>query len=345
MRAMRPRRPAPIASTGCPLVSAPWSVALLGVCVCLGLGTCLGCGEVAPKTRSSTHWLACDTDSACRNLSLGARCEAGYCVTSGDSRLALSTVLDEGFEADSLSDTAFGYETGYLLRNDEAQAYTDRTENVSLENGELVLTARAESFDAASFTSGSVDTRGRQAFTFGRFEARMRIARGRGCSNVFWLLPESPSPDVYSCDDMDNCYLGTWPAWGDVTIANVQSRDPDTLVTALNYGIWDSELSGVRHAEVIAFSALAAADAGWHVFALEWGPERMEWFVDDELVASANLTLPDLYLPEGEHPFHQPFSLKLNLALGGLDQTPVAADYPAELRIDWVKVTQWLPEE
>jgi beta-glucanase (GH16 family) len=303
------------------------------------------CGQVGPQTTSSTHWLACSADAECQNLGLQVRCESGYCASEAGSRLARTLVMEEEFDVDALDLTAFDYETGYLLRNNEAQAYTDREQNVHLEAGQLVLTALAEPFDAASFTSGSVSTTGVQSFTFGRIEARMQVPLGRGCSTAFWLLPEAPAPDVNSCGDTGSCYPGTWPAWGDVTIANVQSQTPDRVLTSLNYGIWDDALAGVRHGEVTAAVPLGATTDGWHVFALEWGPERMEWSVDDELVASTDLALPDLYLPQGEHPFHQPFHIKLNLALGGLDQAPVAEDYPQELRVDWVRVTQWLPEE
>jgi beta-glucanase (GH16 family) len=254
-------------------------------------------------------------------------------------------VLEEEFDASTLDVTAFDHETGYLLRNDEAQAYTDREQNVRLEAGQLVLTALAETFDSASFTSGSVHTSGARAFTFGRIEARMQVPLGRGCSTAFWLLPEAPAPDINSCDDSGACYLGTWPAWGDVTIANIQSQTPDRVLTSLNYGIWDDTLAGVRHGEVTSPAALSATTDGWHIFALEWGPQRIQWVVDGEIAASTDLSLPDLYLPDGEHPFHQPFHIKLNLALGGFDQAPVAEDYPQELRVDWVRVTQWLPEE
>jgi beta-glucanase (GH16 family) len=253
--------------------------------------------------------------------------------------------MEEDFDVSALELTAFDYETGYLLRNDEAQAYTDRPQNVRIEAGQLVLTALAETFDAASFTSGSVTTSGAHSFAFGRIEARMQVPLGRGCSTAFWLLPEAPGPEVNSCGDTGSCYLGTWPAWGDVTIANVQSRTPDRVLTSLNYGIWDDAVAGVRHGQVTSFAPLEETADGWHVFALEWGPERMEWFVDDELVASTDLALPDLYLPQGENPFQKPFHIKLSLALGGLDQAPVAEDYPQELRVDWVRVTQWLPEE
>ena len=319
-----------------------WSSRL---CVILGV---LGgaCGPGGPESSSSTHWLRCQVDADCTNLALGARCgEDGYCTAPDGARLAQTLVLDESFSGESLDPETFGFETGFELRNAEAQAYTERLENVRIEEGALVITARAESYEAASYTSGSVHTLGRRAFTFGRFEARMRVPLGRGCSSSFWMLPEAPGAPVNTCVDPTPCYDGTWPAWGDIVIVNHQSQVPGRLLNAVSYGVWDDSVAAVRHGvRTGPEHTIAAPDSEWHLFTLDWGPERMEWSVDGMLVSTLELPPTDLYQPEGQNPFHRPFHLKLGLALGGLDQTPVAADYPQQLSVDFVRVWQWLPE-
>ncbi|MBN2196513.1 MAG: glycoside hydrolase family 16 protein [Polyangiaceae bacterium] len=317
------------------------------LCIVLAGFASSGCGPSGPRSSSSTHWLRCGTDPECANLAVGARCEKdGFCVASGGTRLVQSLVLDEGFSGTTLDPATFGFETGFDLRNAEAQAYTDRAENVRVEGGELVITARAEAYDGADFTSGSVTTLGRQALTFGRFEVRLRMPLGRGCSSAFWMLPEAPGMPVNTCVDPTPCYSGTWPAWGDIVVANHQSQNPGGILTGVSYGTWDDAVAGVRHGVAMGPEyMIAAPDTGWHVFALDWGPERMEWYVDDVLANSLLLPPADLYQPDGQNPFHRPFHLKLSLALGGLDQAPAAGDYPQELRADYVRVWQWLPEE
>ena len=128
---------------------------------------------------------------------------------------------------------------------------------------------------------------------------------------------------------------------GDITIANLQSQLPGQVLGTVSYGVWDDELAGVTHGGFSGANANVEGATEFHDYALEWGPERLDWFVDDVLVRSLPLPPPDLYLPEGLDPFQQPFHLRLNLALGGLDQAPEPSDYPQQLRVDWIRVWQW----
>jgi beta-glucanase (GH16 family) len=307
----------------------------------------LACGgQSAPTTSSSTHWLACETDLDCANLAAGALCGGdGYCVSPVGGHLRQELVYSDEFEGTTLDSSRLDFETGASIRNDEAQAYTDRPANVSVDAGNLILTALAEQYDGAEFTSGSVNSEGLFSFTFGRIEARISAPVGRGCSAAFWMLPENPAPYVRSCVDGSTCYDGTWPAWGDVTVANHQSQLPGQVLGTASYGIWDDALAGVTHGVFDDGNAAVEDASAYHTYALDWGPARLEWFVDDVLVRTLVLPPEDMYSPGGVDPFRQPFHVRLNLAIGGLDQAPDPADYPQEMRIDWVRVWQWTPEE
>ncbi len=303
-------------------------------------------GQSSPSTSSSTHWLACEVDADCANLAIGARCgNEGFCTAGDGTPLVQELVYSDEFDEAELDRSHFGFETGSDIRNGEAQAYTDREENVSVEDGALVITARAEEYDGASFTSGSVHSEGVFSFTFGRVEARMAAPTGRGCSAAFWMLPENPSPPVWSCVEEGACYDGTWPAWGDITIANLQSQLPGQVLGTVSYGIWDDALEGVRQGLFAGENAEVDDPTEYHTYALEWGPSRLEWFIDDELVRTLVLPPPDIYFPDDVDPFRQPFHVRLNLAIGGLDQAPDPASYPQELRVDWIKVWQWQPAD
>lgn len=309
--------------------------------------TAMACGgKSGGNASSSTHWLTCDVDSDCANLTVGAVCgDDGFCSTSAGRRLQQQLVYSDDFEEPMLDSARFGFEVGAGIRNDEAQAYTDRSENVAIDAGDLVLTARAEEYEGSSFTSGSVNSEGRFSFTFGRVEARLSAPTGDGCSAAFWMLPEDPAPPVQSCTDDAGCYMGTWPAWGDITIANLQSQLPEQVLGTASYGVWDEALEGVTHGVFSGENASVDDPTAYHVYAIEWGPSRIDWFVDDELVRTLELPPNDMYFPGGEDPFQQPFHVRLNLAIGGLDQTPDPADYPEELRVDWVRVWQWQADE
>jgi beta-glucanase (GH16 family) len=299
-------------------------------------------GQSSPRTSSSTHWLACQVDADCANLAIGARCGSeGFCTAGDGTLLVRELVYSDDFDEPGLDTARFGYEIGTGIRNDEAQAYTDRSQNVTIDAGVLLITARAEEYQGASFTSGSMNSEGVFSFTFGRIEARYAAPVGRGCSAAFWMLPENPAPPVWSCIDGGMCYSGTWPAWGDITIANLQSQLPNQVLGTVSYGIWDDAVEGVTQGLFAGENAAVDDPTAYHTYALEWGPSRLDWFIDDVLVRTLELPPENMYFPDGVDPFRQPFHLRLNLALGGLDQAPEPADYPQELRVDWVKVWQW----
>jgi beta-glucanase (GH16 family) len=83
------------------------------------------------------------------------------------------------------------------------------------------------------------------------------------------------------------------------------------------------------------------AASGYHDCAIQWGPRRIDWFIDGERTASFDTTDAAIHHPEQSDPFAQPFHLLLSLAVGGLSEAPVADDYPQEMRVDWLRVTQY----
>lgn len=69
--------------------------------------------------------------------------------------------------------------------NNELQFYTDRTENVKVENGFLLITAIQEPFNGAAYTSARLITKGKLETQYGRVEARMRLPLDKVCGRHF----------------------------------------------------------------------------------------------------------------------------------------------------------------
>jgi beta-glucanase (GH16 family) len=85
--------------------------------------------------------------------------------------------------------TKWSYETGGNgWGNNELEYYTDRTNNVRIEDGKLVIEARQENFGGRTITSGRLLTKNKGSWTYGRFEARIKIPRGPGVWPAFWML-------------------------------------------------------------------------------------------------------------------------------------------------------------
>jgi len=208
-----------------------------------------------------------------------------------------------------------------------------------LQDGELVLMARAESYEAAAYTSASIDTKGKRAFTFGRIEAEILVPTGTGVGPAFWMLPESPGPAEQSCRD-GACINSTWPVWGDIVIMSLRSDEPTGVLGGVNYASADGS-GGLLVAQSITRAGLNPSGGGYHVYRIEWGPERIDWFLDGTKVRTFDLSDPAVYHPQGENPFHRAFHLKLHLSVGGLSEPPVPEVYPQEMRVRWLRVSQY----
>jgi beta-glucanase (GH16 family) len=304
------------------------------------LGCLSACGEGSPQTSSSTHFVRCETDLDCENLPMMATCGSeGYCVDGSGSAVELLVSYQTEFDGDALDSAVFGFETGFALRNADDQFYTDRAENAFLQDGELVLVARAESYDMAQYTSASIETRGKRAFRYGRIEAEILLPSGTGVGPAFWMLPEAPGAAERTCVD-GSCIESTWPVWGDIVIMSFRSEDPLGVLSGTNYATGTA--GNLLHAQAITRTELGPDTAGtYHVYRLDWGPERINWFIDDEPVNTFDVSDPAIYHPQGSNPFHQAFHLKLHLSVGGLAEAPAPEDYPQEMRVRWLRISQY----
>ena len=204
--------------------------------------------------------------------------------------------------------------------NNELEIYTDRSENIRLENGKLVLEARKEAYAGHGYTSGRLTTADLHAWTYGRFEARIKISSGQGMWPAFWLLG----------DDVSN---KGWPECGEIDIMENVGRTPTTIRGTIHGpgycvddGIWaDYTLAEGRFAD------------DFHLFAIEWEPGQIRWSVDGNLFRTR--TPQDV---PGPWVFDHPFFLILNLAVGGYwpgypDDTTI---FPQFMLVDYVRVYQ-----
>ncbi|MEM9837090.1 MAG: glycoside hydrolase family 16 protein [Bacteroidota bacterium] len=202
--------------------------------------------------------------------------------------------------------------------NLELQYYTDNPENVSLDGeGNLVITARRETFGGAPFTSARIKTQGLFAQAYGRFEARMKTPDGPGVWPAFWMVGE-------------NIETVSWPQCGEIDVMELRGQQPNVIAGTLHGpGYFAGESIGA------SYSIDGRFDADFSIFAVEWGENYVDFFVDDVLYQ--RLTPADV---TGEWVYNQPFFMLLNVAVGGsyvgfpTDRTPL----PQEMIVDYVRV-------
>ena len=80
-----------------------------------------------------------------------------------------------------------------------------------------------------------------------------------------------------------------------------------------------------------------AADARYHVYAVEWTPDELRWSVDGNTYFSLSRAQVEA---RGRWAFDQPFFLLLNVAVGGdWPGSPDAGSvFPQRMYVDWVRV-------
>lgn len=204
--------------------------------------------------------------------------------------------------------------------NNELQYYTDRQDNVTVQNGLLIITAKEEHLNGASYTSARLLTKGKLEQTYGRFEARMRLPYGQGIWPAFWLLG----------DDSNGTEI--WPQIGEIDIMEYVGNKPTRMFGTV-HGPGYSGGEAISKAYVLNNDRF---DTGFHIFGIEWGPDYINYYVDNVLY---NQITPD-DVP-GEWVFNRgPFYIILNLAVGGsLPGSPNDETvFPQNLLVDYVRV-------
>lgn len=237
------------------------------------------------------------------------------------------TMQDE-FDSDGAPDSSiWGYDIGTGMNgwgNQELQYYTDRPENVTVNNGVLIITARKEDFQGSGYTSARLITQGKFSQTYGRFEARIRVPYGQGMWPAFWMLgvPDSPGE--------------IWPSLGEIDIMEMRGQNPTTLIGSV-HGPGYSAGNAISKEYVFQNDRM---DTGFHVYGIEWGPDYVNHYVDDVLY---NQITPE-DLPEGsEWVFDNDFYILINLAVGGnfVGSPNSETVFPQSMLVDYVRVYEY----
>lgn len=248
------------------------------------------------------------------------------CSTSEEQTVAnfKTLVMADEFNTDGEIDTSlWNYDIGTGDNgwgNNELQYYSSRTENIKQENGYLLITANQEDYNGSSYTSARITTKGKFEQAYGRFEARIRVPYGKGLWPAFWLLGNDSDTNI-------------WPQCGEIDIMEYLGDNPNTIFGTV-HGPGYSGSEGVTKDYVLENDRY---DTGFHVFGIEWGPDYINYYVDDTLYQQ--ITPADV---SGEWVFDHPFYIILNVAVGGNYPGAPNAEtiFPQTMLVDYVRVYQ-----
>ena len=260
-------------------------------------------------------------------------------------------VFFDQFDGGQLDRSRWNVRVTGPVMNNEQQAYVESAETIYVlpaadapgasGGGVLALHARYHPGDVTpegnsfDFISGRIDTRERFDFLYGTVEARMRLPAGTGFWPAFWALGHSK-----------------WPETGEIDIME-SVGEPDWVSAAVHGPGYSGETGLVNYHYLPA--ARDATD--WHVYALEWSPDRMIFKVDGGLAYRVTAAMVGFH---GRWAFADAKYLILNFALGGTYpfkingvQTPyyglpeatveLIRSGQARVLVDWVRVTRTAP--
>ena len=210
--------------------------------------------------------------------------------------------------------------------NHELEYYTGRAQNAFQQGGNLVIKVLDEKYTGVdgvtrTYTSARLKTQRKFSQAYGRFEARLKIPRGQGIWPAFWML----GADVEKVG---------WPTCGEIDIMENVGKEPSAVHGTI-HGPGYSGDKGIGSPYALPAEKKFADD--FHVYAVEWEPAAIRFYVDDHLYA----TRTPAEIPKGaKWVYDHPFFLLLNVAVGGdwpgnPDATTV---FPQTMLVDYVRV-------
>jgi beta-glucanase (GH16 family) len=220
--------------------------------------------------------------------------------------------------------------------NAELESYTSSPQNVVIQGGSLVITARKStdsslmcSGKVCGYTSGRIHTQGKFSQTYGRFEARIKIPFGSGVWPAFWMMGEQTTQ-------------ANWPQYGEIDVMENAGSIPYEVRGSIhgpggsaNYT--DNGLSGPYD---LPMSSKVSDD--YHVFAIEWAAGTISFFFD--AMKYYTVTTADVTAVGGgaTWPFdNNPNFILLDFAVdsGNFGDPPNAQTmWPQQMLIDYVRV-------
>ena len=242
---------------------------------------------------------------------------ANFCLAQQTKR---KLVWEENFSEPVLNESVWNFELGDGCPNlcgwgnNERQVYT--TKNHEIKNGNLIIHAKKE---GNSYTSTKITTKDKKIFQYGRMEARAKLPVGHGIWPAFWMLGQNISQ------------VG-WPKSGEIDILEYIGREPHMVFTTLH--TQDSHGNTINTKK----TSFPNIEEGFHVFALDWTKDKMDFFVDDILVYTFQPEIKN----ENTWPFDKPFYFILNVAIGGNFGGPAVNDkvFPQDFIVDYIRVYQ-----
>ena len=172
--------------------------------------------------------------------------------------------------------------------NGELQFYTDKEDNIRVEEGLLKITAKYESYEGKNYTSARINTQDKFEFIYGRVEMRAKLPNWEGMWPAFWLLGANIDEIGWpNCGELDILEHGDY-------VKDSTSNDPGLISSAVHYGPQDYSRQTTNVPGKIFFDTgqerfirsekiIEKPFEEYHTYSMQWSPDKIQFFIDDSL--------------------------------------------------------------
>ena len=226
-------------------------------------------------------------------------------------------VFFDEFNVDGAPDSSkWGYDLGNSngWGNNEAQYYTNRTQNAVVSNGTLKINLIKEAYQGYNYTSARLLSKGKYSMKYGKVEIRAKIPSGGGTWPALWMLG-------------DNIDSVGWPACGEIDIMEHVGNQLNKIYGTLHYpGRSGGNADG-------ASVMISNATTEFHIYSMEWNASTIKIYVDNQLFFTYN--------NNPNSPFNQNFFFIMNVAMGGNFGGTIDPNVTnATMEVDYIRVYQ-----
>ena len=252
-------------------------------------------------------------------------------VAQGTARGEWKLVWSDEFNGTKLDPKKWNVLIRQESKHEELQYYVP--DDAYIENGLLRLRSRVRNYGPMKYTSGRVSTDRRFAPTYGRFEIRAKLPGGKGLWPAHWLYPQNRDWAMEELmtkaveEKRERAIPELRPWYTEIDIMEFLGHERNIVYGTFHYRAFN----GDRKSSSVTWKDSVDYTQGFHVYALEWEPDAIRWYLDGKLIHTATDGVP-----------HAPHYLILNTAVGGQwpgnpDSTTV---FPQYHDIDYVRIYQ-----
>lgn len=254
-------------------------------------------------------------------------------IAGGDDTSNLEGILKDRllvwhdeFDDATLDTTKWRYAT-HNSGGSEQQAYTvGRTENVRIENSNLILEAKKDGYVSGyTWSSGRIDTSGLCGFKYGRLEAKLRYDVVPGAFPAFWTIGTCAYYPTGENVHGVKKSLGTqWAQNGEIDMFEGRGTNSE-----ISQGGFYNQDDGKGNLNMV-FGTKNIDASQYHVYAVEWTDTTIIAYIDG--VETGRKNISDVTS------WHRPMYIILNMAVGSTGGYPTDDCTSMKMEVDWVRV-------